>query len=71
MRKIKVGTVGESEVSRKADAVRKEIDGLLAELGREVALADDADDYGWGHLGSLQHVAAKLRELVVFAKGEG
>ncbi|SHF45741.1 hypothetical protein SAMN05444279_1533 [Ruegeria intermedia] len=55
-------------VSRKA-----EIDEMLARLQ---ALRDDhfnasPDDVNWSHVGSLGHVAERLRELCAFAFGEG
>jgi len=51
---------------------KAEIDAMLARLQ---ALSDDhfnvsPDDVGWGHAGSLGHIAERLRELCAFAFGE-
>ncbi|SHF40208.1 hypothetical protein SAMN05444279_1373 [Ruegeria intermedia] len=54
-------------VSRKA-----EIDEMLARLQ---ALSDDhfnvsPDEVNWGHVGSLGHIAERLRDICAFAFGE-
>ena len=69
-------------MSRRADnttalaafvAAKVEVDAMLARL---TALSDDhfgtnPDEINWGHVGTLDHIRARLRELTDSAFGEG
>lgn len=54
-------------------AAKFEIDSLLERLAALSAdhFGTDPEEVNWGHVGSLEHYRARLREIAAMAFGEG